>query len=57
MRSRRRPNSPTIRFTARSDSGAPKASIAAIWVKAAAQEELLIINVSIFAASSRGATP
>ena len=54
--SRRRLNSATIASTARSDWGELSASIAAIWVKAAAQELVLIISVSIFWAISSGAT-
>ena len=53
--SRRRLNSATIACTDGSDRG-DSASIAAIWVKAAAQELLLIIRVSNFCASGSGAT-
>src|SRR2546427_4752448 len=53
--SRRRLNSATIACTEASDRG-ESASIAAIWVNAAAHELLLIISVSNFCASGSGAT-
>ena len=48
-------NSATIAWTEASERG-ESASMAAIWVKAAAQELLLIISVSNFCASGWGAT-
>jgi len=57
MALRRARYSSTMRLTETAESGESRAAIVATWMKAVAQELLLIISVSMALISSAGATP